>query len=97
MLFLLLHITDIFLLSLGAEAFDSVLFIYRAPPFRVLEVFLIFGLLFHAVNGIRITVLDFWPRMWRFQRTLVWVEAVIVMAVFVPAAFVTLAPMFSGA
>jgi succinate dehydrogenase / fumarate reductase cytochrome b subunit len=96
MLFLLLHITDIFLVSLGAETFNSVLFIYKAAPFRVLEVFLIFGLLFHATNGLRIAVLDFWPSMWRYQRTWVWIEAVIVMAVFIPAAVVTLSPIFGG-
>ena len=96
MLFLLLHITDIFLVSLGAETFNSVLFIYKAAPFRVLEVFLIFGLLFHATNGLRIAVLDFWPSMWRYQRTLVWIEAVVVMAVFIPAAVVTLSPIFGG-
>jgi succinate dehydrogenase / fumarate reductase cytochrome b subunit len=97
MLFLLLHVTDIFLVSLGAETFNSVLFIYRAAPFRVLEVFLIFGLLFHAANGIRITVLDFWPRAWRHQRILVWAQAIIVAAAFIPAAVVTLSPIFSGA
>jgi succinate dehydrogenase / fumarate reductase cytochrome b subunit len=96
MLFLLLHITDIFLVSLGAETFNSVLFIYKAAPFRVLEVFLIFGLLFHATNGLRIAVLDFWPSVWRYQRTLVWIEAVVVMAVFIPAAVVTLSPIFGG-
>jgi succinate dehydrogenase / fumarate reductase cytochrome b subunit len=97
MLFLLLHITDIFLISLGAETFNSVLFIYKAAPFRVLEVFLIFGLLFHATNGLRVAVLDFWPSVWRYQRTLVWAEAVVVMAVFIPAAVVTLSPIFGGA
>jgi succinate dehydrogenase / fumarate reductase cytochrome b subunit len=96
MLFLLLHITDIFLISLGAETFNSVLFIYKAAPFRVLEVFLIFGLLLHAANGLRIAVLDFWPSVWRYQRMLVWVEAVVVMAVFIPAAIVTLSPIFGG-
>lgn len=94
MLFLLLHITDIFLVSLGADVFNSVLFIYKAPPFRVLEVFLIFGVLFHAINGLRIIVVDFWPSMGRFQHWMVWIETVIVAAVFIPAAVVTLSPIF---
>lgn len=94
MLFLLLHITDIFLVSLGADVFDSVLFVYKAPPFRVLEVFLIFGVLFHAINGLRIIVVDFWPGMGRYQQLMVWIESVIVAAVFIPAAIVTLSPIF---
>jgi succinate dehydrogenase / fumarate reductase cytochrome b subunit len=94
MLFLLLHVTDIFLVSLGADVFNSVLFIYKAPPFRVLELFLIFGVLFHAVNGLRIIILDFWPGMGRYERTMVWIESVIVAAVFIPAAVITLSPIF---
>jgi succinate dehydrogenase / fumarate reductase cytochrome b subunit len=94
MLFLLLHITDIFLISLGDDVFNSVLFIYRSPPFRVLEVFLIFGVLFHAVNGLRIIIVDFWPDMGRYERTMVWIESIIVAAVFIPATVITLAPVF---
>lgn len=95
MLFLLLHITDIFLVTLGADVFNATLFIYRAAPFRVLEVFLIFGVLFHAVNGLRVILLDFWPRMGRYQHVMVWIESVIVVAVFIPGAVATLAPLFS--
>jgi len=96
MLFLLLHITDIFLISLGADVFNAVLFIYKAPPFRVLEAFLIFGVLFHAVNGLRIILMDFWPGVGRYQHVMVWIEAVVVIAVFIPAAVVTLSPIFGG-
>jgi succinate dehydrogenase / fumarate reductase cytochrome b subunit len=94
MLFLLLHITDIFLVSLGADVFNATLFIYKAAPFRVLEVFLIFGVLFHAVNGLRIILLDFWPSIGRYQHVMVWIESVIVAAVFIPGAVATLAPLF---
>jgi succinate dehydrogenase / fumarate reductase cytochrome b subunit len=95
MLFLLLHITDIFLLAFGPNVFNTWLFLFKAPPFRVMEVFLIFGVLFHAVNGLRVILLDFAPGMGRYQHLMVWVEAVIVAIIFVPAAVITLAPVFS--
>jgi succinate dehydrogenase / fumarate reductase cytochrome b subunit len=95
MLFLLLHITDIFLLAFGPNVFNTWLFLFKAPPFRVMEVFLIFGVLFHAVNGLRVILLDFAPGMGRYQHMMVWVEAVIVAIIFVPAAVITLAPLFS--
>src|SRR5690606_40253944 len=53
LLFLLLHIFDIFLVAFGPEVFNALLFIYRAWWARVLEVFLLFGVLFHALNGDR--------------------------------------------
>jgi succinate dehydrogenase / fumarate reductase cytochrome b subunit len=71
-----------------------VLFIYKSPPFRVLEVFLIFGVLFHAVNGLRVIILDFWPGMGRYERAMVWIESVIVAAVFIPATVIVLSPIF---
>ena len=95
MLFLLLHVTDIFLVSLGADVFNSALFLYKAAPFRVLEVFLIFGVLYHAINGLRVILMDFWPSLGRYQHVMFWAELVIVAVVFIPAAMVTLAPLFS--
>lgn len=59
--FLLLHIVDIFLVSFGAGIFSELLFIYKAWPFRILEVALLFGLLYHALNGLRIILADFMP------------------------------------
>lgn len=94
MLFLLLHITDIFLLSLGPEVFNTWLFLFKGAPFRILEVFLIFGVLFHAVNGLRVILLDLVPGMGRYQHVMVWIETVIVVAVVLPAAVITLEPLF---
>ncbi|MSP13747.1 MAG: succinate dehydrogenase, cytochrome b556 subunit [Chloroflexi bacterium] len=96
LLFLALHILDIFLLGLGPGVFDELLFIYKAPPFRVMEVFLIFGVLYHAINGIRIMIIDFWPQSTLVQRTLFRVELVIVAIIFIPAAIAMLAPIFRG-
>ena len=94
MLFLLLHITDIFLLAFGPNVFNTWLFLFKAPPFRVMEVFLIFGVLFHAVNGLRVILVDFAPGMGRYQHVLFWIEVVVVTIVFIPAAVITLAPIF---
>src|SRR5690606_41463547 len=68
LLFLLLHIFDIFLVAFGPEVFNALLFIYRAWWARVLEVFLLFGVLFHALNGLRLIIQDFWPALWRYER-----------------------------
>jgi succinate dehydrogenase / fumarate reductase cytochrome b subunit len=94
MLFLLLHITDIFLVSFGPEVFNTWLFLFKGALFRVLEVFLIFGVLFHAVNGLRVILLDLVPGMGRYQHVMVWIETVIVVAVVLPAAVITLEPLF---
>lgn len=92
--FLLLHIFDIFLLGFGPGVFNELLFIYRAWWARVLEVFLLFGVLFHALNGLRVIVQDFWPRLWEHERKLVWAEAAVFLPLFVWGTALFLGPLF---
>jgi succinate dehydrogenase / fumarate reductase cytochrome b subunit len=91
LLFLALHIVDIFLLGFGEEVFNKLLFLYRAPWARVLEVFLLFGVTFHAMNGLRIIIQDALPRHWLHQRRLVAIEVVLFLVVFLPAAWILVA------
>ena len=44
------------------------------------QVFIFFCVLFHAINGLRITILDLWPALLVHQREAIWVE----WAVFLP-------------
>lgn len=96
LLFLLLHIFDIFLIGFGPELFNKFLFIYHSPPFKVLIVFLIFGLLYHSVNGLRIIILDFRPETTRHERKMFWGVMAISLPVTLVAAWATLAPIFVG-
>ena len=92
--FLLLHIFDIYLMNLGEDVFSRFLILYTAPVFKVMEVFLIFGVLFHAINGIRIIIIDFWPAATVHERLLFRLGMVLTILVFVPAAVVTLSTFF---
>ncbi|MBK6768449.1 MAG: succinate dehydrogenase, cytochrome b556 subunit [Ardenticatenales bacterium] len=93
-LFLYLHIFDIWLIGLGEETFNDFLFLYSHPVFKVFETFLIFGVLFHAVNGARIILVDLVPGMTRHQRKLVYIETAIMLTVLVPTVWVTLESLF---
>ena len=89
-LFLLLHISDITLIGWGPGLFDKLLFIYRAWPFRVMEVFLLAAVLFHALNGIRIILIDFCPAAAGAQRKIFYGELALFAAAFIPAAYLML-------
>lgn len=93
-LFLFLHILDIWLIGMGPQVFERFLFLYHHPIAKVFEVFLLFGVLFHAVNGARIILIDLWPGMIQHQRRLVYIEVIVMLAVLVPAAWITLAGLF---
>ena len=60
LLFLLIHIADIYVIGYGPEEFDSLLFIYHSLGFRLMEVMLVAALYYHAINGVRIILIDFW-------------------------------------
>lgn len=88
--FLLLHIVDIFLMGFGPKTFNALLFLYHSWFMRPLLVGLVFGVLFHALNGLRIIIVDFWPAATRYNRQLLWAQTVVFLAVFLPAAYATL-------
>jgi succinate dehydrogenase / fumarate reductase cytochrome b subunit len=94
LLFLLLHVVDIFLLTFGEEVFNELLVIYTSPWARVMEVFLLFGFLFHALNGLRIAVQDFWPAAWTEEGRLIALQLTVFVIAFVPAAWLMLQPLF---
>ena len=48
----------------------SVLAIYASPFGRVMESLLGAALLYHALNGLRIIIMDFWPSMTRYHKQL---------------------------
>ncbi len=96
LLFLALHIVDIALTRVSAETFNALLFVYRAWPFRVLEVALVAAVVYHAVNGVRIILIDLWDRATRLQRRLFYGVLAVCFLLVAPAAFVMLRPVLLG-
>jgi len=94
-LFLALHIANIFLMAFPSDAFNSVLVLYHNVLFKLLTVFgLYLGVLYHALNGIRVMIVDFWPGAGKYQAPLWRVQMAIFVLAFVPSAAVMLARMF---
>ena len=94
-LFLYMHIVSIFVAAIGPEPYEWVhKTLYTSPPAKVMEVFLLFGVLYHAANGMRIIIIDFFPALGKYQRTIVRIELALVAIVLVPAAIITLQGLF---
>lgn len=70
LLFLILHIVDVFLAAFGPSVFNKLLFIYHSPIFKPLIILLIFGVIYHALNGLRLILIDLWPKVTLAQREL---------------------------
>jgi succinate dehydrogenase cytochrome b556 subunit len=89
LLFLSLHILDIFVAAFGPTTFNNLLFLYKGPFARILEIFLAFGLLYHALNGLRIIAADFFPRLASLNtaRRLFYTELVLFAGLFFPSSY----------
>lgn len=59
LLYLFVHLMVLSLLAQGPSAWDNFVSIALSPAFLALDVVLIFGLLAHGLNGIRVTLVGF--------------------------------------
>ena len=94
--FLLLHIVDVSLINADAELYDEVHELYGNVLLRVFEVGLLFALLFHSLNGIRIVLVDFFPGMVRNERRLFSVVLALTLLVGIPCGYVIMHPFIEG-
>ncbi len=73
-IFITIHILASFIGGRTGGFFNE---IYESWAFQV---FIFFCVLFHAINGLRITILDLWPKLLEYQKQAIWIE----WAVFLP-------------
>ena len=85
-IFLLAHIVDTAVIGWGPKAYNTAMALYRRPVFRVGEVLLAGAVLYHALNGIRIVISDFWPEATLLERKLFYAVAVVFAVVYIPTA-----------
>lgn len=85
--FLFGHIVDTFAVGFGPELYDETIALYQQWWFKPFEVLLIGATLFHALNGLRIIIFDFWPGLALRQRAFGYVELLLFIAGFAPVAF----------
>jgi succinate dehydrogenase cytochrome b subunit len=52
------------------------------------QIFIFFCVLFHAINGLRITIVDLFPRLLVHEREAIWVEWAVFIPLYVIAVFV---------
>jgi succinate dehydrogenase / fumarate reductase cytochrome b subunit len=94
-LFLLLHVVDVSLLR-WPHTYDQVHRLYGNVLLRLFEVGLLFALLFHSFNGLRIVAIDFFPEAVRNQRRLLQGVLAVTLLAGVPGGIVILWPFIEG-
>lgn len=86
-LFLVVHVLDTALVRVSPEAYNEVIGHYKTVIFGLGEIGLVGAILFHALNGIRVILVDFWSKGPKHHRAMfygVLVVWVLLMIGFIP-------------
>jgi succinate dehydrogenase / fumarate reductase cytochrome b subunit len=70
--FLLVHIMDTALVRVSPQLYDGVISTYKNPIMGLGELVLVAAIGFHALNGLRIILIDFWNVGTRYHRLMFW-------------------------
>ncbi|CAN5534175.1 succinate dehydrogenase, cytochrome b556 subunit [soil metagenome] len=83
--FLFVHVLDTALVRVSPEAYNAVIETYKTPIIGLMEIGLVAAVLFHALNGIRVILIDFWSEGPRHQKKMLLGIAVAWLLVMVPS------------
>jgi succinate dehydrogenase / fumarate reductase cytochrome b subunit len=82
--FLFVHVLDTALVRVSPQAYNEVIETYKTPIVGLMEVGLVAAVLFHALNGIRVILIDFWAEGPRHQKKMLIGVGAIWLLVMVP-------------
>jgi succinate dehydrogenase / fumarate reductase cytochrome b subunit len=83
--FLFVHVLDTALVRVSPEAYNEVIDTYKTPIVGLMEMGLVVAVLYHALNGVRVILIDFWQHGPKYQRQMLWVVLGVWIAVFIAA------------
>jgi succinate dehydrogenase / fumarate reductase cytochrome b subunit len=70
LLFFVLHVLDTATVYFFPDHYQTFINLYRTLPFQLGEMLLMVAVIYHALNGLRIILLDWRPAWWKHQRGL---------------------------
>ena len=94
--FLLVHVVDTALVRVSPEAYNHALELYKTPLVNLMEVGLVGAGLYHALNGVRIILIDFWAKGPKYQKGMLRGIIVVWLLVMIPGAYFMLIRTFES-
>jgi len=94
LIFVGVHVlSSFFMQQIGTGLATSVNIVYESWEFQIAVIFCV---LFHAINGLRIAILDIWPKLLPFQKEALWLEWVIFIPVYGLTIFILISHALAG-
>ena len=94
--FLLVHVLDTALVRVSPEAYNAVIATYKNPVMGLGEAGLVAAIVYHAFNGLRIILIDFWKGGTKNQKGLLWGVIALWVIVMIPFLIRHLSVVFGG-
>lgn len=92
LLFLFLHVVETSTVLLGPEVYDFTQTFYRNLPAKLGEMLLFAALIYHALNGLRVIAMDFWPGLTIYYRPLTYGVIVATIIAMIPIGLLMITP-----
>ncbi|HEX6516267.1 MAG TPA: succinate dehydrogenase, cytochrome b556 subunit [Nocardioidaceae bacterium] len=94
--FLFAHVIDTAMVRISPDAYNEAVGTYKNPVVGVMEVGLVAAVLYHALNGIRVLLVDFWWVGTRWQRQMSYGVVAIWLVLMIPFMWRHLSNVFGG-
>jgi succinate dehydrogenase / fumarate reductase cytochrome b subunit len=78
---------DTALVGWGPDAYNRVVSVYHHPIVQIMELGLVAAVIYHALNGIRIMIIDFWPQASLHHARLFWATMTIFVGSMAPITY----------
>jgi succinate dehydrogenase / fumarate reductase cytochrome b subunit len=85
--FLFAHVLDTALVRVSPDSYNRIMDTYKTPLVNLMEVGLVGAVLYHALNGIRVMLIDFWSKGTRYQKQMSFVVVGLVLLIMVPGTY----------
>jgi succinate dehydrogenase / fumarate reductase cytochrome b subunit len=90
--YLFMHIVETSTVLLGPEVYDAAVGLFKNLPARIGEVVLMAAVVYHALNGLRVIAMDFWPRLTVYYRPLTYGVIAATVISMIPLGIIMLRP-----
>ena len=82
--YLIIHVYDMSLAFFDVPVHEQMIALFKTPVFSVLELVLGALLIFHAINGVRVALLDLRPDLWTKQQLATRIALLITIVLLAP-------------
>jgi succinate dehydrogenase / fumarate reductase cytochrome b subunit len=92
LLYLFMHIVETSTVLFGPDVYNAAVGIFKNLPARAGEVVLMAAVVYHALNGLRVIAMDFWPRLTVYYRPLTYGVIAATVIAMIPLGVIMLRP-----